>query len=262
VSPRRVGGWRPAGRRVPAAPRAGHRWLVRTRRGPSAVARCSAVAAALMACAVVPAGARAGDFEQLAGLADQIQAATWSQVSGAGVAQPSADELAQTITDATQTAVARAVAQASPTVAVAGRGDSPKEAPRAAAKQIPRARVHEKAGPRPAAAAASPILGARPAEPVEEPSTSTRAPKRPESPGASREPRQPSIPRDLPSIPIPFAVPTSAGAASGGGSPVPPLLVALVVLVLFFFREVVIRRVPPRRPARPRSIVLPTWRPG
>jgi len=43
---------------------------------------------------------------------------------------------------------------------------------------------------------------------------------------------------------------------------VPPLLVALAAIVLFFVREVVIRRAPPRRPARPRPIVLPTWRPG
>src|SRR5205085_9445172 len=137
-----------------------------------------------------------------ASLADRIQAATWSQVSGAARAQPSAQDLAQKITDATRAAVA----EAAPTVVVAGRADSPKEAPRAAAKQIPRARVHEKARPRPAAAAASPILGARPAQPAEpvevrapEP-RETSAPKRPETPGASRAPRGPSLP-DLPSIP-------------------------------------------------------------
>jgi hypothetical protein len=220
-------------------------------------------------CAAAPAGARAGDIEQLGGLADQIQAATWSQVSGTVAAQPSPDDLAQRITDATQAAVAGAVAEASPTSTVAGRGDSPKEAPRAAAKQIPRARVHQKARPRPAAAAASPILGTRTAEPVEvrapEPPASTRDTSRakpPEPPGAARAPHRPSIPFDLPSIPVPFAVPSSAGAASGGGSPVPPLLVALVALVLFFVSEVLLRRAPPRRPARPRRIVLPTWRPG
>jgi hypothetical protein len=227
--------------------------------------RCAVLAAGLLACAAAPAGARAGDVEQLAGLADQIQAATWSQVSGAVAAQPSPDDLAQKITDATQAAVADAVAQASPTQLVAGRGDSPKEAPRAAAKQIPHARVHQKARPRPAAAAASPLLGARPAEPVEvrriaSPDRPERKPR--EAPGASRQPRQPSTPFDLPSIPVPFAVPSSAGAASGGGSPVPPLLVALAAVILFFVREVVIRRVPPRRPARPRPVVLPTWRPG
>jgi hypothetical protein len=242
---------------------------VRTRRGPSAVARCVVLAAGLLACAAAPAGARAGGAEQLAGLADQIQAATWSRVSGAVAAQPSPNDLAQRITDATQAAVADAVAEASPTALVAGRGDSPKEAPRAAAKQIPHARVHQKARPRPAAAAASPLLGARPAQPVEarvpEPAASTRetsGAKRPEPPGASRQPRRPSIPFDLPSIPVPFAVPSSAGAASGGGSPVPPLLVALAAVILFFVREVVIRRVPPRRPAKPRPVVLPTWRPG
>jgi hypothetical protein len=166
-------------------------------------------------CAAAPGVARAGGSE-IAGLADQIQAATWSQVSGAVAAQPSAHDLAQTITEATRAAVA----EASPTVVVAGRGDSPKEAPRAAAKQIPHARVHEKAGPRPAAAAASPILGARPAEPAEpvevrapEP-RETSAAKRPETPGASGAPHRPSVPIDLPSIPLPLAVPTSAGAAS------------------------------------------------
>jgi len=260
-----VGGSRPAVRRVPAAPRGGHRWLVRTRRGPSAVARCAVVAAGLLTCAAAPGLARADSLDAAA-LADRIQAETWSQVSGAVAAQPSAHDLAQQITDATRAAVA----EASPTVVVAGRGDSPKEAPRAAAKQTPRARVHEKARPRPAAAAASPILGARPAEPAEpvevrapEP-RDTKAAKRPETPGAgaARAPHAPPTPFDLPSIPIPFAVPTSAGAASGGGSPVPPLLVALVAVVLFFLQEVVLRRPPPRRPARPRRIVLPTWRPG
>jgi hypothetical protein len=216
--------------------------------------------------AAAPAGARAGDLAQLAGLADRIQATTWSQVSGASAAQqPSPDDLAQRITDATQAAVAGAVAEASPTHLVPGRGDSPKEAPRAAAKQIPRTRVHQKARPRPAAAAASPILGTRPAEPVEVrpiATTDRRERKPPETPGAARAPRGPSIPFDLPSIPVPFAVPSSAGAASGGGSPVPPLLVALAAVALFFVREVVIRRIPPRRPARPRPVVLPTWRPG
>jgi hypothetical protein len=235
---------------------------VRTRRGPSAVARCAVVAAAALACAAAPGLARADGLDA-AGLADRIQDETWSQVSGAVAVQPSAPDLAQKITDATRAAVA----DASPTVVVAGRGDSPKEAPRAAAKQIPHPRVHEKARSRPAAAAASPLLGAEPAEsvaPVEvrapEP-RETSAPKRPEPPGASA-PHRPSAPIDLPSIPIPFAVPTSAGAASGGGSPVPPLVVALVAVVLFFLQEVVIRRAPPRRPARPRPIVLPTWRPG
>jgi hypothetical protein len=238
---------------------------VRTRRGPSAVARLAVVAAAALTCAAAPGVARADGLDAAA-LADQIQAATWRQVSstGAAASRPSAQNLAQKITDATRAAVA----DASPTVVVAGRGDSPKEAPHAAAKQIPRARVHQKARPRPAAAVASPILGAQPAEPAEpvevhapEP-RDTSAAKRPESPGASRAPHGPSLPLDLPSIPLPLAVPTSAGAASGGGSPVPPLLVALVAVVLFFLQEVVIRRAPPRRPARPRPIVLPTWRPG
>lgn len=260
----RVGGSRPAGRRVSTAGRAGHRSVVRTRRGPSAVARCVVVATAAVAWAVVPGVARAGGYDA-AGLVDQIQAATWSHVSGTASAQPSAPDLAQKITDATQAAVAGAVAEASPIPLVAGRGGSPKEAPRAAVKQIPHARVHEKARPRPAAAAASPLLGAEPSDPVEARriATTDRRERKPrETPGAARTPRQPSIPFDLPSIPVPFGVPSSAGAASGGGSPVPPLLVALVAIVLFFVREVVIRRAPPRRPARPRPIVLPTWRPG
>jgi len=225
---------------------------VRTRRGPSAVARFAVVATAALGCVAAPGFARADGLDAAA-LADRIQAATWRQVSGAVAGQPSAHDLAQKITDTTRAAVA----EASPTVVVAGRGDSPKEAPRAAAKQIPHARVHEKARPRPAAVAASPLLGARPAEPRE-----PRTAKRPETPGASRAPHRPSLPVDLPSIPLPLAVPTSAGAASGGGSPVPLLLVALVAVVLFFLQEVVIRRAPPRRPARPRPIVLPTWRPG
>jgi hypothetical protein len=237
---------------------------VRTRRGPSAVARCAVVAAAAVAWAVVPGVASAGGYDA-AGLAERIQAATWSEVSGAAAAQPSARDLAQTITDATRAAVAAA----SPTVVVAGRGDSPKEAAHAAAKQTPRARVHQKARPRPAAAAASPLLGAPPSEPAEPAEVqappaardTSPPPKRPE-PGASRRPRHAPVPFDLPSIPIPFAVPTSAGAASGGGSPVPPLLVALVAVIGFFVREVVIRRAPPRRQARPRPVVLPTWRPG
>lgn len=256
----RVGGSTPAAWRVSAAPRARHRDLVRTRRGPSAVARFAVVAAAALGCAAGPGVARADGLDAAA-LTDRIQAATWRQVSGAVAAQPSAHDLAQKITDATRAAVA----EASPTVVVAGRGDSPKEAPRAAAKQIPHARVHEKARPRPAAAAASPIFGAEPAQPVEVRAPESREPraaKRPETPGASRAPHRPSLPIDLPSVPLPFAVPTSAGAASGGGSPVPPLLVALVAVVLFFLQEVVIRRVPPRRPARPRPVVLPTWRPG
>jgi hypothetical protein len=236
---------------------------VRTRRGPSAVARFAVVATAALGCVAAPGFARADGLDAAA-LADRIQAATWRQVSGAVAGHPSAHDLAQKITDATRAAVA----EASPTVVVAGRGDSPKEAPRAAAKQIPHARVHEKARPRPAAAAASPLLGAWPAEPAEP--VEVRAPepreprtaKRPETPGASRAPHRPSLPVDLPSIPLPLAVPTSAGAASGGGSPVPLLLVALVAVVLFFLQEVVIRRALPRRPARPRPIVLPTWRPG
>src|SRR5205085_1283948 len=79
----RLGGSRPSGRRVSVPPRPRHRWLVRTRRGPSAIARCAVVAAAALLGAAVPAGARAGSFEQLAGLADQVQAATWSQAAGA-----------------------------------------------------------------------------------------------------------------------------------------------------------------------------------
>jgi hypothetical protein len=269
VNPR-VGGSRPAGRRVPAEMRARHRFSVRTRRGPSAVARFGVVMTAALACAAGPGVARA-DGSELAGLADQIQAATWSGVSGTVAAQPSAQDLAQKITDATRAAVAGAVAEASPTTLIAGRGDSPKEAPRAAANQIPRARVHQKARPRPAAAAASPLLDAEPASPAEPEVRHIATPDRrerererkpPETPGAARAPHGPSLPFDLPSIPVPFAVPSSAGAASGGGSPVPPLLVALAAVVLFFVREVVIRRVPPRRPARPRPIVLPTWRPG
>ena len=265
----RLGGSRPSRGRVPVTPQRGHRLLVRTRRGPSAIVRCAVVGAAALAGAAAPAGARAGDFEQLAGLAGQIQAATWSQVSGTVAAQPSAEDLAQTITDATQAAVAGAVGEAS-SAGVVGRGVSPTEAPRAAAKQIPRARVHEKARSRPAAAAASPVLAVRPPAQIEvraspKPGVSTRderGAKRPESPGAAGGSRAPSLPFDLPSIPLPFAMPSSAGAASGGGSPVPPLLVALAAALSLFVSEVVIRRVPSRRPARPRRIVLPTWRPG
>jgi hypothetical protein len=235
---------------------------VRTRRGPSAIARCAVVGAAALIAAAAPAGVRAGDFEQLAGLADRIQAETWSQVA----AQPSGTDLAQTITDATQAAVDGAIADVSPAAIVTqatGRGDSPKEAPRASAQQVARARVHQKARPRHAAAAASPTLPARPPAQIEvQPPPKPRAAKRPEPAGAARGSPAPSIPFDLPSIPLPFAVPSSAGAASGGGSPVPPLLVALATALSLFVTEVVIRRVPSRRPVRPRRIVLPTWRPG
>jgi len=274
----RLGGSRPSGRRVSVPPRPRHRWLVRTRRGPSAIARCAVVAAAALLGAAVPAGARAGSFEQLAGLADQVQAATWSQAAGAAAAQPSTADVAQTVADVTHAALAaaapaRAIADVSPAAIVAeatGRGVSPKEAPRAAAKQIPRARVHEKARPRPAAAAASPTPVSQPPAQIEvrrppEPRVSTRdgsGVKRPETPGAARGSRSPSIPFDLPSVPLPLALPSSAGAASGGGSPVPPLLVALAAALSLFVSEVVIRRVPSRRPTRPRRIVLPTWRPG
>jgi len=228
---------------------------VRTRRGPSAVARFGVVATAALACAAGPGVARA-DGSELAGLADQIQAATWSGVSGTVAAQPSTQDLAQKITDATRAAVAGAVAEASPTTLIAGRGDSPKEAQRAAANQIPRARVHQKARPRPAAAAASPLHDAEPASPAEPEVRHIATPDRrerererkpPETPGAARAPHGPSLPFDLPSIPVPFAVPSSAGAASGGGSPVPPLLVALVAVIGFFVREVVSRRAPPRQ---------------
>jgi hypothetical protein len=260
----RLGGSRPATRRVPAASRPRHPWLVRTRRGPSAIARCAVVGAAALIAAAAPAGVRAGDFEQLAGLADRIQAETWSRVAPAP--QPSGTDLAQRITDATQAAVDAAIADASRAAVVVqakGRGDSPKEAPRASAQQVPRARVHEKARPRHAAAAASPTLPARPPAQIEvQPPPKPRAAKRPEPAGAARGSPAPSIPFDLPSIPLPFAVPSSAGAASGGGSPVPPLLVALATALSLFVTEVVIRRVPSRRPVRPRRIVLPTWRPG
>ena len=264
----RLGGSRPAVRRVPAASRGGHRSIVRTRRGPSAVARCAVLATAALVGAAVPAGARADGYDQLAGLADQIQAATWSQVSGAVAAQPSAPELAQRITDATQAAVA-GVTDAVVTQTT-GRGDSPKEAPRASAPHVTRARVHEKARSRPAAAAASPVLAApalaqievRPPPEPRAAKPDRRDEKRPESPGAARAPRAPSIPFDLPSVPFPFAMPSSAGAASSGGSPVPPLLVALAAALGWLVLEVVLRRVPSRRPVRPRRIVLPTWRPG
>jgi hypothetical protein len=265
VSPR-VGGSRPAGRRVPAESRRGHRSFVRTRRGPSAVARCAVVAAAALVGAAVPAGARADGYDQLAGLADQIQAATWSQVAGAA-AQPSAPELAQRITDATQAAVAGVAGVVGRQT---GSGDSPKEAPRASAPHVTRARVHEKARPRPAAAAASPSLPVPPPAQIEvRPSPESRAAasdrreeKRPEAPGAARAPRVPPSPLDLPSVPVPFAMPSSAGSASSGGSPVPPLLVALAAALGWLVSEVVLRRVPSRRPVRPRRIVLPTWRPG
>jgi hypothetical protein len=254
------------------ARRPGHRWFVRTRRGPSAIARCAIVAAAALVGAAAPAGAGAGGFEQLAGLADRIQAETWSHVSGAAAAQPaqpSAADLAQKITAATQAAVAD-VSPAAVVAQATGRGDSSKEAPRASAPQATRARAHQKARPRRAAAAASPSPAVQsPAQiqvqPPPEPRGTTpgrRDDRRPESPGAARGSRTPSIPFDLPSIPLPFAVPSSAGAASGGGSPVPPLLVALAASLVLFVSEVVIRRVPSRRQARPRRIVLPTWRPG
>ena len=253
-----------------------------TRRRRGGAARCCLVLAAALIGAVAPGRAAAADLEQLANLADQMQAATWSQAAGAGAAASAAQvptvDVAQTVEDVTHAALAAAdpataIADMAPAAVVddaTGRGASPEATSRASAKHVTRARLHKKARPRPAAAAASPSLVPRPLEQVEargspERRISTRDggdARRADAPGTARGSRAPAIPLDLPSAPFPLAMPSSAGAGSGGGPPVPSLLVALAAAILLFVSEVLIRRVPSRRPTRPRRIVLPTWRPG
>ena len=254
-------------------------------------ARSLVVIAAALAGAAAPGRAGATDLEQLANLADQVQAAAWSQAAGAESAAsatsaqaPSVD-VAQTVAQVTHAALAgthpeavtqvvhETVADVAPVAVVA------EATPRVVVRTVQtvhavlkplRARPHEKARPRVAAAAASPLPVARPSVPVEAQAPAERPvpthdrgeeKKRP-SPGAAPEPRSPGLPFHVPPLPFPFAMPSSAGAASGGGPLVPPLLVALAAAFLLFSSEVLIRRVPSRRQARPRRIVLPHWRPG
>ena len=248
------------------------------------LARCSLVVAAALVGAAAPGGARGAGLEQLTNLAGQVQAATWREVAGARVgvettsgAQATADRIAQTVREATRAALAGAdvhetvgaVAGATSGEIVAdasGRGGFAKATPRAATKRAAPARLHEKARPRMAAVAASPTLLPQPVEQPRASETVQRsqkpAEKRTGAPSAARGPRVPSLPFDLPPVPFPLAMPSSVGAGSGGGSPVPPLLVALAAALSLFVSEVVIRRVPSRRPVRPRRIVLPPWRPG
>ncbi|HYZ77443.1 MAG TPA: hypothetical protein VE596_08720 [Gaiellaceae bacterium] len=246
---------------------------------PSAAVRgCLVVAAALLG-AAVPGRAGAADLDQLANLADQVQQAAWSQAAGA--AQMPTTDVGQTVAQVTHAALSSASSAATTAVvhetvpavvADATETDgAPPATPRAAVQRPARARPHEKARPREAAAAASPIPVSRPTtqvdvRPAPEPGASARergGPKRTtDAPGAAREPRAPSLPFDLPPLPLPFATPSSVGAGPGGGMSAPAFLVALTVAFFLFVSEVVIRRVPSRRPARPRLIVLPPWRPG
>jgi hypothetical protein len=246
----------------------------RTRRRPSAVARCSIVAAAVLAGAVAPGTAKAAGIVQLANVADQIEAATWSQATGTGTAETSTADVAKTVAQVTDAALSSAGVDVvdEPVVAgqadAVGRGRSPQATRREPAQRVPRARSREKARPRDAAAAASPTLLPQPAQ-VEPPvspeprsSARDRGERKRSEPGAARESRAPSLPLHLPDLPLPLAMPYSVGAGSGGGSPVPLLLVALTAAISLFVTEVLIRRVPSRRPVRPRRIVLPPWRPG
>jgi len=250
-----------------------------TRRRPSATARfCVVVAAAAL--------------DQLAAtISDQVQEAAWNQAGGTeaamSAAQAPAAPVAQTVDQVTRAALAGADSAAA-TAAVhesAGAladeataaalhateaGDVLEATPRVAVKRVPRARPHEKARPRDAAAAASPTFVPVPTVRVEgqgspEPRVSTRdrrETKGEDGPGAARGPRAPSLPFQLPPLPFPFAMPSSVGAGSGGGPSVPALLVALAAAIFLYLSEVLIRRVPSRRPTRPRRIVLPLWRPG
>jgi hypothetical protein len=262
------------------------------RRRPSATARfCVVVAAALLG-AAAPGGAGAAGLDQLAGnIADQVQEAAWNQAGGAGAstsaAQAPTADVGQRVEEVTRAALSSARSATTSAVvhesAGALAGVTPAETvgdaletggveatPRAAVKQVPRARPHEKARPRGAAAAASPIPVSRPTGQVEgraspEPGISTRErgdTKPNDAPGAAHGPRAPSLPFDLPPLPLPLAMPSSVGAGSGGGPSVPALLVALTAAIFLYVSEVLIRRVPSRRPARPRRIVLPPWRPG
>jgi hypothetical protein len=238
---------------------------------PSAAARCLIVAAAALLGAAVP--GRAGAADLAANLVDQVQQAAWSQASGAQAA-PNAVDIEQTVAQVTHVALSSAspaAATAVVTDATETAGVPPAAPPRVAVQRPPRARPHEKARPREAAAAASPTPVPRPTAQVEirpapEPGASARergGPKRTtDAPGAAREPRGPSLPLRLPPLPLPFATPSSVGAGPGGGMSAPAFIVALTLAVLLFVSEVVIRRVPSRRPARPRLIVLPPWRPG
>jgi hypothetical protein len=220
----------------------------------------------------VPGRAGAADIEQLANVADQIEAAAWSQAAGAGAAQVSTADVARTVTQVTHAALSSAgvaVVDEGGPAATVGRGGSPQATQREPAQKVSRARHHEKARPRVAAAAASPTPIPQPPQVAApgstEPRSSTREreeKKRPEAPGAARGSPAPSLPFHLPDLPLPLAMPSSVGAGSGGGAPVPLLLVALAAAVLLFVSEVLIRRVPSRRPVRPRRIVLPPWRPG
>jgi hypothetical protein len=247
----------------------------RTRRRPSAASRSWLVAAAALVAVALPGRAGAAGIEQLANVADQVEAAAWSQASGAGAAEVSTADVARTVAQVTHAALSSAGATVGgEPVGVGpgdtvGRGGSPQATRREPAQKAPRARHHEKARPRVAAAAASPTpvpqlpQVAAPVSP--EPRSSMRdrsETKRREAPGAARETHTPSLPFHLPDLPLPLAMPSSVGAGSGGGAPVPLLLVALTAALLLFVSEVVIRHVPSRRLARPRRIVLPPWRPG
>jgi hypothetical protein len=248
---------------------------------PSAAARCVVVVAAALLGAAIPGRAGAADLDRLANLADQVQQAAWGQAAGAEAATNAVD-VDQTVAQVTHAALASAspaattavVQDAAPAAIVKAATETdgvPLAAPPRVTHRVPRARPHEKARPREAAAAASPTPVSRPTAQVEirpapEPGASARkrgGPKRTtDAPGAARQPRAPSLPFDLPPLPVPFATPSSVGAGPGGGLSAPAFLVALTAAVFFFVSEVVIRRVPSRRPARPRLIVLPPWRPG
>jgi hypothetical protein len=240
---------------------------------PSAAARCVVVAAAALLGAAVTGRAGAADLDGLANnLVEQVQQAAWSQAAGAEAAT-SAVDVEQTVAQVTHAALSSASpAAATAVVADATEMDGvPPATLRAAMQPAPRARPHEKARPREAAAAASPLPVSRPTtqvdvRPAPEPGASARergGPKRTtDAPGAAREPRAPSLPLHLPPLPVPFATPSSVGAGPGGGLNAPAFLVALTVAFFLFVSEVLIRRVPSCRPARPRPIVLPPWRPG
>jgi hypothetical protein len=249
---------------------------------PSAAVRCVVVAAAALLGAAVPGRAGAADLDALASnLVDQVQQAAWSQAAGAqaatnaiGVDQTVAQVTHAALSSASPAAATAVLQDAAPAAVVQAATEMdgvPPAAPRAPAQKVARTRPHEKARPREAAAAASPTPVPRPTaevdvRPAPEPGASARergGPKRTtDAPGAAREPRSPSPPFHLPPLPVPFATPSSVGAGPGGGLSAPALLVALTVAIFFFVSEVLIRRVPSRRPARPRLIVLPLWRPG
>lgn len=271
------------------------------RRRPSATARSCVVFAAGLIAAFAPATAGAADLDQLADIADQVQATVWSQASDSatGTSAPqSAEQVAQTVAQVTHAALGTAesvvpeaaapetpgaIAAAAAAATLADTAETaavetviPRAPPRAAPspnrRPVSRTRrpapsegwLRPHARVLPPAPSSWPAVRAASSAPPERHSST-----RPHSGTARTRPaaaahgsQRPTLPFRVPSLPLPPSLLSPPGAGSGDGPPVPPLLVALTAAIGFLVLEVLIRRVPSRRPARPRRIVLPPWRPG